>query len=141
MPGPPSDDDSIPQGRLDPTALRTIGRRAASHPLVDSWRFQPTGTSPRYLEVTLVADAYPPAVSEARLDIRWFVTNDYAVHYIETSDESTYQCRWDRHPKTNAPLTHFHPPPDAGTAEPSGLKPHHLDVLFSVLDWIDDRVT
>lgn len=137
-PTPP--DDSLPQGRLDMTTLRTLGRRAATHPLVAAWSFEPTSTSPRYLEVELDADAYPVSVDAVRLEIHWFDTDDYYVHYIETRDTEYYQCRWDRHPKTDAPRCHFHPPPDAGTAVESPLETHALEVLFTILDWVSERV-
>lgn len=133
-------DEPVPQGRLDQTTLRTIGRRAESHPLVESWRFQPDAAAPRYLEVTLDAGGYPSVVDEARLEIRWFVPSDYYVHYIEDRDGQSYQCRWDRHPKAGTPRTHFHPPPDAGPAVDSPLDTHRLDVLFTVLDWVREHV-
>lgn len=139
MPESP-EDDGPPQGRLDPTTLRTMGSHARSHPLVDSWQFQPNSLSPRRLELQLDSNAYPADVEEARLEIHWFVTDDYYLHYMETRGDEHYQCRWDRHPKTDAPRTHFHPPPDAGAAEESSLDPHHLDVLFTVLDWVSERV-
>ena len=136
----PSDEPSVPQGRLDVTALQTMGRRADSHPLVESWQFRPDSLSPRHLEIQLDPSAYPAGVTDARLDVRWFTTDDYSLHYIETRGDDSYQCRWDRHPKPDASRIHFHPPPDAGTAEDSSLNVHHLDVLFSVLDWISERV-
>ncbi len=140
MSEPPNNEDAVPQGRLDQTTLQTMGRRAGTHPLVESWQFQPNSISPRKLEVQLDRSTYPDAVASARLDIHWFTTDDYYLHYIETRESANYQCRWDRHPKTDAPRSHFHPPPDAGIAEDSSLSPHHLGVLFSVLDWISDRV-
>jgi len=133
--------DDVPAGgRLDRTTMRTLGQRAATHRLVDSWAFEPDSVSPRSLAISLDATAYPDAVDTARIDIHWFVTNDYYVHYVETRETARYQCRWDRHPKTDAPRAHVHPPPDAGDAEPSPLGSHHLDVLFTVLDCVTDRV-
>ncbi|WP_435176534.1 hypothetical protein [Halorussus sp. AFM4] len=61
-------------------------------------------------------------------------------YYVEDRGGEQYRCRWDRHPKTDAPRTHFHPPPDAGAAEDSPLGTHHLDVLFAILDWVSERV-
>jgi len=127
-------------GRLDRTTMRALGRRAVTHPLVDGWRFEPDDLSPRLLRIALDADAYPDAVEAARIDVHWFVTDEYYIHYLETRGDSRYQCRWDRHPKTNAPMTHFHPPPDAGDPEPTSPGDHHLAVLFTVLDWVSDRV-
>mgnify|MGYP006934462434 FL=1 len=128
-------------GRLDRTTMETLARRSETHPLVTSWAFRPDRLSPRVLEITLDSSAYPASVDAARLDIHWFVTGDYYVHYLETHDETQYQCRWDRHPKTDFPRTHFHPPPDAGDAEPASAGTHHLDVLFTVLDWVAERVS
>jgi hypothetical protein len=138
------DDDDVEtaadSGRLDRTTMETIGRRAATDPLVESWRFEPDRIAPWSLVLSLDATAYPSAVDAARIDVHWFVTGDYYLHYVEERDSSRFQCRWDRHPKTDAPRSHFHPPPDAGGAEPSPLGDHHLDVLFSVLDWVAERV-
>ncbi|WP_135853689.1 hypothetical protein [Halorussus salinus] len=133
-------DDSASTGELDVPTLRTLGRRAASHPLVASWELRPTSSSPRELELRFDASGYPRAVDDVRLDVHWFTTDDYYFHYVETRGDDRYQCRWDRHPKTDAPRAHFHPPPDAGTAMESPLGTHHLDVLFTVLDWIRERV-
>ena len=136
----PSDEQSVPQGRLDVTVLQTMGRRANSHPLVASWQCRPDSLSPRHMEIQLDLSAYPAGVTEARFDVRWFTTDDYSLHYVEMRDNGSYQCRWDRHPKPDVSRTHFHPPPDAGTAEGSSLSLHHLDVLFTVLDWVSERV-
>lgn len=131
----------MPSGaRLDRTTMQTLGRRAETHSLVDSWRFEPDRLSPRSLVISFESTAYPDAVGSARIDIHWFVTNDYYVHYVEDRGASRFQCRWDRHPKTNAPRCHFHPPPDASGVEPSPLSDHHLEVLFTVLDWVSERV-
>jgi hypothetical protein len=66
--------NDVPVGdRLDRMTMRTPGRRAATHPLVDSWAFEPASLSPRSLNST----AYPDPVNAARIDVRWFVTNDY----------------------------------------------------------------
>jgi hypothetical protein len=138
----PRSEEQIPVGRLDVPTLQTLAQRAVSHPLVDDWTFDPTSVSPRFLSLHLGASAYPADVTEARIDVRWFVTGDYSFHYLEQREceSDPYQCRWDRHPKTTAPRMHFHPPPNAGSAEPSSLEPHHLDVLFTVLDWVSERV-
>lgn len=134
--------DPIPGGRLDVPTLRTIAQRAATHPIVGGWAFAPSNLSPRLLRIHFDASAYPTDVLAARIDGRWFTTNDYSFHYLERheADVKSYQCRWDRHPKTSAPRTHFHPPPDAGDAQPSSVDPHHLEVLFTVLDWVSERV-
>ena len=144
MSGPEDTDENgdFQSGHLDVPTLRTLAQRARAHPLVEEYVFDPSSLSPRLLQLHLRSSAYPAWVVAARLDIRWFVTNDYSVHYLETHGEETepYQCRWNRHPKTTAPRTHFHPPPSAGNAEPLSLDPHHLEVLFTVLDWVAERV-
>jgi len=109
---------------------------------VESWRVDPDAISPRQLEVILDAEQYPVSIEAARLDIRWFEGGDYTIHYLEHRGDDRWQCRWDRHPKPDAPSAHFYPPPDAASAaEPSDISAgHHLDVLFTVLEWIESRV-
>ena len=135
-----SPDGDVPMGELDVPTLRTIGRRAETHPLIESWQFDPSSAAPRMVQLRIDAESYPIAVDSARLDVRWFTTDDYSFHYVESPGDDQYHCRWDRHPKSDAPRTHFHPPPDAGAAEESPLDAHFLDVLFTVLDWTSERV-
>lgn len=129
-------------GLLDVPTLEVLAQRAATHPIVEQWAFQPDAISPRRLELYLDDDQYPPSVAEARLDVRWFEGGDYTVHYLEMRGTDVWQCRWDRHSKPGAPAAHFHPPPDAASdVEPSILQAtHHLGVLFGVLDWITERI-
>lgn len=132
-----------PSGPLDVDTLEVIARRAIAHPVVTEWTYRPDSISPRVLELRLDGERYPDSVDAARLDVRWFDGGDYTVHYLETNDDgiNCYQCRWDRHPKPNAPRAHFHPPPDAGPAEPSPLDgDHHLDIVFGVLEWLAGRI-
>lgn len=135
-------DDSLPSGRLDVPTLKTLAQRAITHSLINEWEFDPSSLSPRMLRLSLDADSYPTNVTNVRIDVRWFTSGDYSFHYLEEYEETTdpYQCRWDRHPKTSAPRMHFHPPPNAGSAESGSLESHHLAVLFSVLDWVSERV-
>ena len=129
-------------GPLDVPTLDVIAQRAVTHSLVDGWAFQPDSMSPRRLELYLDEDQYPSPITEVRLDVRWFEGGDHTVHSLETRDDDTWQCRWDRHPKPDASKGHFHPPPDAASdVEPSTLQAtHHLSVLFGVLDWIAERI-
>lgn len=140
MPDDDTPGDATETGRLDRMTMQTLGRRAETHPLVDSWWFEPDRLSPRSLVISLDSTAFPAEIDTARIEVHWFVTNDYYVHYVEERGTTQFQCRWDRHPKTDAPRSHFHPLPNASGVEPSPLGDHHLDVLFSVLDWVSERV-
>lgn len=129
-------------GPLDVATLETTAHRASTHPVVENWAFEPDSVSPRRLDLYLDASQYPAAVTDVRLDVRWFETGDYTFHYTETHGETRWACRWDRHPKPDGPRAHFHPPPDAGTAIASSPidETHHLGVLFTVLDRVNDRL-
>lgn len=116
---------------------RSLGE---TNPLVDSWQFDPDRFSSRSLVVSLDSTAYLHAVEGARIEVHWFVTGDYDGHYVGDRGTAWFQCRCDRHPKTDAPKSHFHPPPNANGVEPSPLGDHHLDVPFSILDWVSGRV-
>lgn len=135
-------DETPSGGPLDIATLELCADRATTHPLVEGWAFHPDSMTPRRLELTLDARQYPQAVEAVRLDVRWFTDGTYTVQYLETRGDDVWQCRWDRHPKPNAPMAHFHPPPDAGSAiESSEFETTHpLSVLFGVLDWIAERV-
>lgn len=127
---------------LDVATLGVLARRATGHPLVDAWSLAPDELSPRYLELRLDADQFPPSVGAVRLDVQWFEDGDYAIHYVESRADERLQCRWDRHRKPGAPNRHFHPPPDASDeVEASPLDAeHHLGVLFEVLEWVETRL-
>lgn len=128
-------------GPLDVATFELLAGRLESSPLVDTWEFTPDSRSPRALRVHLDAAAYPPPITAARLDIRWFETADYSIHYVETHPDERWECRWDRHRKRDAPRAHFHPPPNAGRAGASPLTSSHpLGVLFEILEWIRERV-
>jgi len=135
-----TDDD--PGGPLDVATLEVLGRRAGTHGLVEGWELQPDGISPRHLEIRLDPNQYPATVDAARLDVAWYEGGEYTVHYLESREGGAWQCRWDRHPKPEAPRAHFHSPPDAAPEpDPSPLDDeHHLGVLFDVLDWVAERV-
>ncbi|PGF15022.1 hypothetical protein CP556_02025 [Natrinema sp. CBA1119] len=131
-----------PSGPLDVPTLEVLAQRTATHSLVSNWEFRPDSLSPRVLELRLDETRYPAAVSESRFDVRWFVGGDYTIQYLETHEDRTWQCRWDRHPKPTAPREHYHPPPDASSpVESSSLElAHHLGVLFSVLERLENRI-
>lgn len=137
------DPDAVnPGGPIDVATLRTLGRRARGHPLVEDWAFRPDAISPRSLEIRLDSSQYPATVESVRLDVRWYEGDQYTVHYVESHGDEAWQCRWDRHPKPDGPMDHFHPPPDAdGPVTASDLEgTHHLEVLFAVLEWLDGRL-
>ena len=127
---------------LDTATLSLLARRAEPHPLVTEWTFEPDSMSPRRLEVHLDASQYPQSVTDVRLDVRWYEGGDYTFHYLESHGRDDWQCRWDRHPKPEAPRAHFHPPPDAAArVEESRIAAsHHLDSFFAVLEWIESRI-
>lgn len=105
-------------GTLDPIAMDEI--RAAFvglDGLIDDVGF-PNPADPAVVQVTF-ADGIGDA-THCRLDIRWYTWGYYSIHYTDSTDRN---FRWDYHPKIGAPDRHFHPPPDAPSAdaEPSCL--------------------
>lgn len=51
----------------------------------------------------------------ARFDVRWFRTGYYDFRY---TDSNSRDFRWDYHPKEGTPDKHFHPSPNAKSANP-----------------------
>lgn len=140
---PPSEEsppDSI--GPPDRQTLRLLERHLSSDALVTETAFAPDVYEPRLVRGLLDAGRYPEAVTAARLDMRWFTTGDFSVHYIEEHEAGDcWECRWDRHPNPHNTRLHFHEPPS--TAEITDLELpscHPLDVYSTVLTAIEQRV-
>lgn len=136
-----SDDGERASGPLDVDILDRIGQRLAG-----SDRFSAVSVQPETAPDSVVADLdrgyYPTAVERSYLQIRWFETDDFSVHYCEQySDGTTWECRWDRHPNDHNTRDHFHPPPDTPT--PGTDTSHPTDwreMLTRVLTRLDVRI-
>ena len=137
----PPGDSPVSTGPPDRQTLRLLESHLADDPLVARTAFEPDGHEPRLLTATLDSDQYPWVVERARLDVRWFTSGDFSMHYVEATDDGTWECRWDRHPNEHSPRLHFHRPPDC--AETAGLSlpsTHPLDVYGTVLAAVQDRI-
>jgi len=119
--------------------------RIAVH-LARSERFDDIQTRPTYAPSSVVAEFdlgyFPNGVTRAYLRIRWFETDDFSVHYSEQyRSDSSWDCRWDRHPNDHNTREHFHPPPDASTpGEDTDFPSEWRDLLSVVLNQLDDRI-
>ncbi|WP_436930021.1 hypothetical protein [Halosimplex halobium] len=113
-------------GPIDAGALREIRDLFVDRePLVETAALDDP-LNPGTLAVEL-ADGIGDA-SSARLDVRWSVTGNYAVHYTDDLDRD---LRFDCHPKPDAPNRHFHPPPDAASrpVEPSCISVSEVSLV------------
>lgn len=90
----------------------------------------------------LDGEQFPNTVDVARLDVRWFTTGDFSVHYVEThADGTEWACRWDRHYNEHNTRLHFHRPPDGADVDDLSLpSTHPMDVYVTVLDAIEQRL-
>lgn len=140
--GPPSDSPAS-TGPPDRQTLRLLERHLAADALVDDTSFDPNPHEPRLLRVHFNTASYPALTTAARLDVRWFTTGDFSFHYVETrSDDTRWECRWDRHPNTHNTRVHFHKPPDSDEVTDLSLPSQHpLDVYSTVLDAVEQRLT
>jgi hypothetical protein len=121
--------------------LRLLERHLASDSLVVETVFEPAPHEPRLLRAVLDAGQYPEPVTAVRVDIRWFTTDDFSIHYLESRDGDQWECRWDRHPNAHNTRLHFHDPPtghDSTDLELASL--HPLDVYSTVFDVLEQRV-
>ena len=139
-----SAEDSGPDstGPPDRQTLRLLQRQLASDSLVTETVFEPDPYEPRLLRAVLDPGQYPEPVTAARVDIRWFTTGDFSIHYLESRYGDQWECRWDRHPNTHNTRLHFHEPPmgnDITDLEFSSL--HPLDVYSTVFDAVEQRIT
>ena len=138
----PDDPAGTATGPPDRQTLRLLETQLESETLVDETAYEPDVHEPRVLQAVLDTDQYPSSVQLARLDIRWFTTGDFSLHYIETQTETEcWECRWDRHPNPHNARLHFHQPPSAETVTDLSLSSlHPLDVCSTVLTAVDQRL-
>lgn len=128
-------------GPIDRQVLRLLDRKSEAYPLVESTAYEPDPYEPRQLRVSLAMNQYPSSVETARIEIRWFETDDFGFHYVEHRGEQTWQCRWDRHPNPHNARCHFHEPPDCASVVDISLSDgNRLPVLFIVLAAIEERI-
>ena len=122
--------------------MRLLERHLASESLIAETAFDPDSYEPRLLHALLDAGRYPDSVIAARLDIRWFTTGDFSIHYVEEHDERDHwECRWDRHPNTHNTRLHFHEPPSAIEITDLELSSTHpLEVYSTILAAIEQRL-
>ena len=142
MSQPPEDSAPPSTGPPDRQTLRLLERHLSSDSLVAETGFDPYPYEPRLWYGRLDAGQYPESIPAARLDIRWFTTGEFSIHYVEEHENGeSWECRWDRHPNTHNARLHFHEPPSA--TEVIGLElssSHPFDVYSTVLVAIEQRV-
>ncbi|MFC7188150.1 hypothetical protein [Halorubrum yunnanense] len=135
--------DSAPEstGPPDRQTLRLLERQLASDPLVATAQFEPDPYEPRLLRASLATEQYPDSVTTARIDVRWFTTNDFSIHYLEDRSSGQWECRWDRHPNTHNARVHFHEPPTGASVSDLELSSlHPLDIYATVFEAIERRI-
>ncbi|WP_281194321.1 hypothetical protein [Halorubrum sp. F4] len=141
--GPPSEDPTADStGPPDRQTLRLLERRLASDPLVAETLFEPDPYEPRLLRTRIDDERYPDPATAARIDVRWFTTDDFSIHYLEDrADEGHWECRWDRHPNTHNARVHFHEPPTGAAVTDLELSSiHPLEVYSTVVTAIEQRI-
>ena len=128
-------------GPVDTELLDRIAQRLAASKRFSTVALQP-GSAPNSVMADLDLQYYPAIVSRAYLQVRWFTTDDFGIHYIEQhTDGQTWECRWDRHPNDHNTRGHLHPPPDASTPGRDKTYPADWrDVLTQVLSRLDERM-
>ena len=142
MSQPPADPASDSTGPADRQTLRLLERHLSSDSLIAETAFDPDSYEPRLLHGLPEAGRYPDTVTAARLDIRWFTTGDFSIHYVEEHEDGEHwECRWDRHPNTHNTRLHFHKPPSATEITDLELPSiHPLEVHSTVLKAIGQRI-
>ena len=101
-------------GPVDYPVLRQIRALCVDEePLVEATSFDdPVNPTELILEFSTGLD------SPGRMEITWWSRGAYRYHYTEPGG---VDFRFEAHPKSDTPDVHFHPPPNAGPAEPSFL--------------------
>lgn len=142
MTRPPADGRPNATGPPDRQTLQLLERQLSTDELVKEAHFVPDPYEPRLLRVRLDSTQYPEAVVSVRLDIRWFTTGDFSIHYVEDYETNgQWECRWDRHPNSHNSRLHFHQPPTATEVTDLSLPSQHpLEVYATVFTAIEHRL-
>ncbi|WP_254824846.1 hypothetical protein [Haloglomus halophilum] len=142
MSQPSGDSGDHSTGPPDRQTLRLLERHLAADSLVAETAFDPDSYEPNLLRGLVDVSGYPESIASARLDIRWFTTGDFSIHYIEEHEDGTrWECRWDRHPNPHNSRVHFHEPPSATKiADLEFSSVHPLEVYSTVLTAIEHRI-
>jgi hypothetical protein len=128
-------------GPPDRQTLRLVESLLMDEPIVATTEFEPDSYEPRILHALCEESRYPATVETARLDIRWFASGDFSLHYVETIAAGQWECRWDRHPNPHNARLHFHRPPDGGEiTDLTWPSLHPIDVLSTVIAAIEQRI-
>ncbi|WP_114579219.1 hypothetical protein [Saliphagus sp. LR7] len=140
---PSPDDEPASTGPPDRQTLRFLERILADESVVTTTEFEPDSYEPTLLRALVDVGRYPPAIETTRLDIRWFTSGDFSMHYIETrANGDQWECRWDRHPNSHNARLHFHQPPTGDKVEDLTVSSvHPLDIVSLVLAAIEQRIT
>lgn len=127
-------------GPLDETVLRSIQVQLEGDRRFGNIEFEPSIDNLGKVAASYDPNVYPPQIVSARLDIRWTTVGYFLFHYVEKWEHSDrWECRWDRHPK-EVGRQHFHPPPDAGKAEPTELPTDYRSMMSVVLVYVSERI-
>jgi len=139
--GSPSGDRAAGAGPPDRQTLRLLERVLRDESIVAATEYDPDSYEPRLLRAFFDIEQYSPAIADARLDVRWFTTGDFSIHYVETTEDGErWECRWDRHPNPHSSRLHVHRPPSGAEIDDLDLSSlHPLDVVSTVLAAIERR--
>lgn len=142
MSPPPTESPQESTGPPDRQTLRLLERHLAKDSLVADTVFDPNAHEPHLLRASLDASRYPTSTESARLDVRWFESGDFSIHYVESSPNGgRWECRWDRHPNDHNTRLHFHRPPDGDAVADLSLPSlHPLEVYSTVLTALEQRL-
>lgn len=132
-------DDGASPAPIDRSVLDWMRSRFAGSRMVDSAKIVEEDNL--YLRIELSGEYYSGEVS-ARFEIRWYRNEEFNLHYQEDHRDSTWKCRWDRHPNTHNSRAHFHQPPTASRidAEDAQWPNDHRDVCRIVLEYVKNRI-
>jgi hypothetical protein len=131
--------DSGSGGPIDFDRLELIRER-----LTTDDRFTEIGEQPAFAPDRLVCRydrrLYPDRVQSARLEIVWFETGDFSLHYHEAHETGAFDHRWDRHPSGHNTRDHIYLGPEAPTPGDDTTHPTDWrDILSAVLSEIEAR--
>jgi hypothetical protein len=123
-----------PAYRPDRHTLRVIKWLLDDDSAISQTTFEPSKHHPRLIRAQFDEEIHASTLRSVEMEIRWFTSGNYTIHFFKKGDHVEWCCRWERYHVDGTLQDCFCPPPDAQTCElMSGFPRHPIQVILTII--------